>query len=390
MVFNPRVSFLCFGGLLAIIPTGTAYAQYTQLGGIIFYDWFFFGFLATTLVSGRRSVGKMDYKAFAGMMFLAFFSIYFIYGLVANGFTKYYLKDFRPVIYILSFWILLKISNSSKSEISPSFAMILVVLFGAFNFLDSALLYFGLVSNEDQFYEDNSYRYLDAGTYASALFLILVFVDKKIISGKYSKALLACAILVSASCVLLSNSRFLLVALSLSLLFAVRKKIGLLLTMSTLVGLFGAAFLMVSQEVGAQRVIDGLTYDGILFQLNTRFSPAIVSIQSMSFWEVIFGYGPGYFFEIPWFHYRDIDIYNSNIDSTYLTLYVKYGFASLVVIYYFLNGVMYKGNSDANKVTSIFLLIMFIVSALPYQPYTIGVPYLLALMNMVRKNTEKV
>ena len=57
----------------------------------------------------------------------------------------------------------------------------------------------------------------------------------------------------------------------------------------------------------------------------------------MNNFEYIYGYGLGTYFEIPWFKYRGLDTKLNTIDSTYFSLFVKYGFLSLLIIFCFLD-----------------------------------------------------
>jgi len=87
--------------------------------------------------------------------------------------------------------------------------------------------------------------------------------------------------------------------------------------------------------IGADRINDGLSSEGLAVQLTTRFSPALDLIRNMNPMHYFVGLGAGTPFEIPWFEYRGLDDKNSNIDSAYLTYFVKYGVIGLYLLFVF-------------------------------------------------------
>ena len=83
------------------------------------------------------------------------------------------------------------------------------------------------------------------------------------------------------------------------------------------------------------RVINAFELNNIVMQLANRFSPAIIKISQMNFYNYIYGLGLGTYFDIPWFEYRGLDSKLNTIDSTYLTFFVKYGLVSIGVLFLF-------------------------------------------------------
>lgn len=384
---DEKKSFYTYLIILAIIPTGTAYGDSIQKNGILFYDWYFAILILYFILKHKVLEVKQDNKIIGMLVFCIILCAYFFYGAVANDLTKYYLKDVRPIIVMVGIALMLLMLKSITSQIKEKDFYIFTILFSIFNFLDSWLLISGVASTGDQFYLDNNYRYLDSGTYFAAIFLISLFARKQK-SAEIKWWLCVAAVILSISCLLLSNSRFLILATSIAILYLVRKKVIPLIKVSIFIIFSAMAFYQLSEYVGASRIIDGMTYDGMMYQINTRFSPALAAIESMSMLEIIFGKGPGYFFEIPWFYYRELDVNNVNIDSTYLTLYVKYGFFSAAVIYYFTNAILSQVEGDFKIAVIIFLGIIFLVSAVPYQPYIIGL-IAAPLASIISQTTNK-
>ena len=100
---------------------------------------------------------------------------------------------------------------------------------------------------------------------------------------------------------------------------------------------------------------------GVAVQLATRFGPAIEKISEMNNLEYIYGLGLGTYFEIPWFKYRGLDTKLNTIDSTYLSLFVKYGILSLLIIYMFFRLLLFNiSNSNMRAFIHNFLFNYFL------------------------------
>ncbi|MAM04490.1 MAG: hypothetical protein CMD06_00840, partial [Flavobacteriales bacterium] len=111
---------------------------------------------------------------------------------------------------------------------------------------------------------------------------------------------------------------------------------------------------------------------GVAVQLATRFGPAVEKIREMKNFEYIYGLGLGTYFEIPWFKYRGLDTKLNTIDSTYLSLFVKYGILGLLIIYMFFKLLLFNiTNSNMRVSYIIFYLIIFFTLSSLYQAGTI-------------------
>ena len=122
--------------------------------------------------------------------------------------------------------------------------------------------------------------------------------------------------------ILISNLRILLFALL--VIYFIYSRINLfkkILYIFSFISLFIAS----SYILEADRVLNANTSKGVAIQLATRFGPAIEKIYEMNNFEYVYGLGLGTYFEIPWFKYRGLDTKLNTIDSTYLSLFVKYG-----------------------------------------------------------------
>ena len=131
-------------------------------------------------------------------------------------------------------------------------------------------------------------------------------------------------------------------------------------------------FITSSYLLKADRILNANTSKAVAIQLATRFGPAIEKINEMNNLEYVHGLGLGTYFEIPWFKYRGLDTKLNTIDSTYLSLFVKYGLLSLLIIFVFFRLLLFNINNSKMRASYIifYLIIFFTLSSL-YQSGTI-------------------
>lgn len=348
-------------------------ASVNYKSGVYFYDFFFLGLLLSFIFRLMKGgMGRIDFKLFAIFFFVA---VYFTLAFIIEGGTNYLIKDLRPFIFIIFFHLFwatfhreLIFKNHNEAVLYFLIAVILATLTN-FYYLYHNSVNFNAIA--DKFYQNNSYRYLDASSYFCSVFLIYLSLNYR--DFKHYSLLSVVAVVLSFSCILISNSRFLLLSIIISLLFANSKnlKVFILLSLASLACL--SLFIALSEFVGASRVLSALSYDEIVGQLANRFYPALVMIEEMDWYNYIIGVGPGIPFYIPWFDYRDtIDPYNANLDSAYFTMYVKYGLLMLIPIIYFIQSIAVGCRHNIKQSVAVLLLMMFFVSATFYQIYAIG------------------
>ena len=140
-------------------------------------------------------------------------------------------------------------------------------------------------------------------------------------------------------------------------------------------------FVMYSDLMQAERVINALDFKELLIQFATRFSPAFDKISIMSSYQYLYGLGIGTYFEIPWFEYRGLDSKLNTIDSTYLTFFVKYGLLSIGILFLFFR-VLLKNIKDVllRKSIVVFYLILFVTMSILYQS---GAVFQILFLNML-------
>lgn len=388
-IVSPKKSFLFYLLIIGVIPTGNSYADFISVQGIYYFDFYlvglFFIFFKSLACNNNFSISLVT-----ALGIFLYISYIMVGVFINNSVDKYILKDLRPIIMIVTSVYLF---NTIKQFIEYDKKTILKILFIMFCFSVVHLILprLGVSVYKDEYYEDNSYRYLDASTYVAALYVIYYFSGRflKLEEPKWAKLCFYSAIV----CVLVGNSRFMLLAIFLSIILVSIKDIKKAITY-TLVSIFVIGiFLAVSIYVGAERVVSGLSSDVLLFQLTNRFSPAISLIDGMSWYNYIFGLGAGTYFDIPWFAYRGLETENISVDSLYLTMYVKYGFFGIIFIGLFTKAAVASLNAKIKTAVILFSLIMYFVSAVPYHPYSLGIivgAIIIALLDKNKSLQERV
>lgn len=385
-VKTPKYSIVFLGIMLSVIPTGNSYSEIISLKGMYFFDFYIAGALSALLI--RQAVTQRTHLTVpAGVLFgCGVYVVLLACGLIGSP-DKYLLKDARPFIMILSYIVLANIAKLAAKTLTLQMILKILIAMTAFNVLDIAWLRLGLYSFQDVYYEENAYRYLDGGTYAAVAYLIYYFIDPRLFESR--KKLAKICLMTSFICLFIANSRFIFVSVFAAIIIHQYTKparmIGILLLGSVML----LAFIEVSNIIGADRINDALSSEGLAVQLTTRFSPALDLIHTMSPMHYFVGLGAGTSFEIPWFEYRGLDDRNANIDSAYLTYFVKYGVIGLYLLLVFTMAITQHLKNRVAVSIATFLALMFIVSATPYQPYAIGIAYSAIMLRVFSEHTAR-
>jgi hypothetical protein len=316
--------------------------------------------------------GKVAYIK-KDMVYFGFFVIFLIcISVYYNGVTKYLLKDMRPFIMILSgyvFWGFYRDVFSIRShDWFESFGF-LSFFSGVVNI---AILFSGLNSGveKDVYYEVNIYRYLDAGTYFCCFYILSFFTLYTKKRVEVNKCILI-YLIVSVACVLVGNSRFMLLSLLVSISLAYGISLTRIFSVSVLGVVLVSLFWYLSTLLGAERVVESLSLDVLYEQIYSRFLPVLIKFDDAALYNYIFGFMLGDPFFIPWFEYREsLDPFNANVDGLYVTYYAKLGVLFWIPIFYYIKSVVGIGESKMPYL--VFMLMIFAVSSTPYQIYAIG------------------
>jgi len=240
------------------------------------------------------------------------------------------------------------------------------------NIIVFTLVTLGYVGVDDLYYSANAYRYFDATSYISAIYLIITYGNWNYCKiSPLQKAVVHVTAVLCILTVVASGMRILVIGLSAAVLFSGELNIQRALSSLFIVTVLIVGFLFTSYALQIERITDYLSLSRIIEQIVVRFGPALNPISSMGANEVFVGQGIATTFEIPWFAYRGLDTVHNTIDSTYLTFFVKYGIASIGVIYTFVH--MFTVNANKNTRTGLIVLIsaLFLTTSFPYQHFSL-------------------
>ena len=363
----PKNAISFFLVLCLVLPTSNQFMNYTSLSGIYFYDFFFlfFSFYYLILIFNSKKIFQKNiFNISIAIFLILFYSIYAFFNSV--DFDKYLLRDLRP--FLTLFYAFVIISTFKQKIISINRLINVLILVFILKIIFFLAIYFGF-SFSDKYYQDNIFRYFDASTFIACLYLICSIFKKNKILESVPKLSFNLLFFLSCVVILISNLRILLFALV--VIYFIYSRINLL---KKILCVFSFIFLFITSSylLEADRILNANTSKGVAIQLATRFGPAIEKINEMNNLEYVHGLGLGTYFEIPWFKYRGLDTKLNTIDSTYLSLFVKYGILSLLIIFVFFRLLLFNINNSKMRASFIifYLIIFFTLSSL-YQSGTI-------------------
>ena len=352
--------FFFFG---LVIPTSNQFMPYTSFSGVYFYDFFFLIltlYYVLVLINYKAIFKKNLVNILLGLFILIFYSLLAVNNSVSID--KYLFRDLRPFLTLLYAFVIVSVLRERIISFNALMNILIFVFIAKILFF--FLMFFGF-SFSDRYYQENIFRYFDAVTFIACLLLIYFVIIKENISKLKLNFVLILALII----VLISNLRILIFALA--LIYFVFSKRNLI-TKGLFSFVFLSFFLLYSYFMSANRVIDTNSSELVALQIASRFAPAIEKIDQMKSHEYIYGLGLGTYFEIPWFKYRGLDTKLNTIDSTYLSLFVKYGLFSIVIIVLFFRLLLFNiREKEKKRPYIIFYLIVFITLSSLYQSGTV-------------------
>lgn len=369
---NPNRYSILLVIYICLVPSSASFSHLNLKEGIYFYDGIFVGlFLALPFIA---NVKDFLYKRWEVLFLFSVLILYFVTAMINNAEFKYVLKDLRPFILILEFFLIINlIVNRFDRAYSTRTLIKVVVGICFFTFIKLLLQQQFAEVGGDEFYETNQFRYLDAVAYMGSFFLVFLFLHRKMTYLNTSNFILLSLVMFVP--IAIANARVLIVAIAAGLIFDSIKNgkfgrtfISILFSTAIAVG-----FYLVSIYLGSERVLEALNVNILLFQIETRFSPALELMYDFSWYNYLIGLGVGIPFEIPWFDYRGtIEPFNANIDSFYLTLYCKYGILMIPLLLVVKRLVVSSCIGALDSTFYSMLMVIFFVSATFYQIYSIG------------------
>ncbi|MBH0029635.1 hypothetical protein I6F10_01655 [Pseudoalteromonas sp. SWYJZ98] len=369
------------------LPFGNAFSEYFYKSGLYSYDFFFFAIIALQCVKAIQSGKLMVLPVLQLIGYLVVF-LYFFFGAYLYDLTVYFVRDLRLFLFLIYLSTIYSILRGVKFKtLKSSYFYLLISFGGGGNLIILALSFYGFFSFDDGFYSQNSFRYFDLVTYVCSIFLIFHSPVKP--SNLY-----LLAFLIAALCVLVSGIRVLI--LMTVLFFLIRR----LHTYNMFIKIIALAifliiltpFLDLGNTSTLLNRISDLSVDVVLLQFYTRYSPFFSLIESFEWYNYFIGKGFGTTFFIPWFEYRETkDELNNFIDSTYLTLYAKFGIISILyvfsVIFSFLRIAEFTNLKD-KYILVFYCCVLMLVYSLPYQASSIGLIIGFFLINIGRTTSN--
>lgn len=373
---------LLFLLLASIFPSSFAYSDLYSLSGIDVYDYYFFCFLPYFLFFIIK--GKIEYARQGILVLIVILIIYFVLSIIKhNSIDKYLLRDLRLLLlplFVFSF-------HPYKTRYSIEKVEKVTAIHALMNLIYFALTFIGYFSYKNEYYEANSFRYFGIAGYISCIYLIWMHSKigyKYFFYNNFSKI---CYVLCWVT-VVLAGYRMLLVSVICAILFSTRFTLkNVILFIS--VGICGIwAFLLYSTYLNVDRVVGNLDLESIQLQLLTRYGPALEYFQDFTIFNLIWGFGLGTTFEIPWFAYMGLDTKHNRVDSTYLTLFIKMGLFSITYYFAFFKYILKtSANKNFSKGMLVFFLLYMITSPLIYHAYlTIAILYFVVLSEIKPKH----
>ena len=348
-------------------PTGHAYSKIISLNGIYFYDFFTLTYLVVSIYRALDQKSTFIVNSAAALIVVVLNVFLLLFSLFFDNVGKFFIKDIRPILNAAFFIAATDLFFGSKVVLSDKKISALVMLAAIFSAIKYSAIYYGFYGFQDEYYEANSYRYIDGAAYFCAIYLIFAYFSRSDVKFDFWRFW---AILSAVFVVFLANSRFVVFGILVCIVLYNSKSLKNFLYAVIFCFSLLILFILVSSQIGAERILENMSFDGVLEQFDIRFSPAIELINNFDAIELFFGHGAGTYFIIPWFEYRGLDVMHSNIDSAYLTYYVKYGLVGFIFLYYYAK--IFVTNSVYATFYRIFLGIIYFVEAAQYQPFVIG------------------
>lgn len=374
-------------GLIGILvaPTGSSYAAFNYNFGLYIHDFYFFGLAIIVLLKRIQQQKLLRVNIYIGGMFLCIGLYAMVYKLQGGKVDVYFLRDLRPLLLIMQIGLLFELNRvTAPKDISIQKILFTIMLSSASTIVWQGLHFSGMISSLDVYYEDNSFRYFDLSTYFTIVVVVYFFWRVysrgriRFISENSSKEIKLIAwfvVVVSIFVLIISGYRMILFSALLAIAIVASTSVKRSISVVLVVGVLSGLFLLISTLMKVERVTQSLDLAGLTSQFSIRYMPAFERISEMSGSDFLFGLGYSTTFEIPWFTYRGLNERNNQLDSAYLTFYVKYGLLGLVMLYIyiklFISMIGTSGRLLVAGYVAMFLM-LYLVFSVPYQSAGLG------------------
>lgn len=165
---------------IACLPFANSLSSYFYKFGLYSYDFFFFGTLISFIFKKKTSIpSNFKLQKFALILFITLLAYALIALSSGAAVDVYFLRDLRPAVFALELATAAIIIKDSEKHITAIAAIYIVILAGSTNLLWLTLSILGAISPDDEYYKTNNYKYFDASTYISALFIVYFLSQRK-------------------------------------------------------------------------------------------------------------------------------------------------------------------------------------------------------------------
>ncbi|GAA4233947.1 hypothetical protein GCM10022291_12260 [Postechiella marina] len=296
--------------------------------------------------------------------FIGFYLLYDVLIYKENLKVINLLKDFKPLIFILFGFVFLYVLKNRRLNWKGKEAKKIM----KYNFIATIVWFVilnttGFISfaTNDPYYSVTDIRYTSVG----ASFILIYYIAGLGVNRKFDKYDLAYILIP----LFLSGNRTVLFTLAVIYLINMVMVTTNAIKLFSRIGVFVSAGLVLFfgvfsfNEKLRTRILTMFDYDIVMRQLiEFRFAPFIEKLNTYSWYDYFFGKGIGETIFIPWFVWREtVDNYNIYMDNIFLTLYIKYGVFSLIVVFLLIH---FINQTKTNKRFKILLLIYFFIMGL--------------------------
>ncbi|WP_141099344.1 DUF6369 family protein [Pseudomonas nitroreducens] len=364
--------------IMATLPFSNSLSQYFYKFGLYSYDYFFAGaFIAHIARNVKTDHLGLIAPKWPSILFITIVAYAAVALMAGKAIDVYFLRDLRPAVFSAELAMAAFIIKTNNLKLSEDSVFRILILAGASNLIWLSLSISGIISSEDEYYTKNNYKYFDASSYISALFVIYYLTQRstpqKTRVTKRTRRIQLIAILVSLLSIILSGYRTLVLATAISALIGSIKNPAKLIATSTVILISIISFIYLSNLYGAERVLDGTTASGVLTQLYTRYEPALNIITSFTPTNYVLGAGFSTVFEVSWFGYRELDTTNNFVDSAYLTFFAKYGMVGILMLAIIAISFRNIAPKQLSNHIVVYLLVLFSVYCISYQAASVGI-----------------
>jgi hypothetical protein len=349
--------------MISLVPSSMAFEGLISESGIYIYDIYLLAFLPVFLEKKKLSIIFNNRLTRRAALVIIILTVYFLIAILDNsGVNKYILRDARLILLLIYCIICLKFCslNFSQSLINK-----IIIAFNFFHLIAYFLFTNGVLGFKNEYYENNSFRYFGLATYLASIYFIIATLTRQW-SNKNDNKLFYLAYSLCLITILIAGYRMLIVAVLFAVLIGEKITIKRLTLISILSFLLAYSFIQYSIANNVTRVTENLSFEGVVGQFMIRFEPSFVYFQNINFTNILFGYGFGSTFYIPWFEYQGLDTFHNVVDSTYITLFVKFGLFSIFYLYIFFKLITVKFSKRLSRALVVFFLISMVTFPLVY------------------------